>query len=203
MSFLPIANVRGEHLIDRAKTVSLPADIDVARLNALIGGAKSVTIHVVDGRAVAHVEQVGGDSFLADARTARRMPPLNAFTAERIARTAWRGEKAVAATTQRITSVSTEYRGDLPAWQVTMDDPENTRVYVEANSGRIAAVRNGTWRLYDFFWGLHIMDWKNHENFNSWWLLAFAIGGLVMGLAGTILLFMRWPFKRRRKRLAL
>jgi hypothetical protein len=21
------------------------------------------------------------------------------------------------------------------------------------------------------------MDWKNHENFNTWWLLAFAIGG--------------------------
>ena len=80
-----------------------------------------------------------------------------------------------------------------------MSDAENTHVYVEANTGRITAVRNGTWRLYDFFWGLHIMDWKNHENFNTPWLLAFAIGGLILGIAGTILLFIRWPFRRRRK----
>lgn len=42
------------------------------------------------------------------------------------------------------------------------------------------------------------MDWKNHEDFNTPWLLAFAIGGLLFGLAGTVLLFMRWPIRRRR-----
>ena len=200
MSFLPIENVRGEHLVDRDTIVSLPADIDVSKLNAAIGNAKSVAINVIDGRVVALVEQSGNGKLLVDAQTGQRLPPFNADTAERIVRNAWRGDKSVISTTQKVTTESTEYRGDLPAWQVTMSDPENTRVYVEANSGRIAAVRNGTWRLYDFFWGLHIMDWKNHENFNSWWLLAFAIGGLLLGLAGTVLLFMRLPFKRRRKR---
>ena len=72
-------------------------------------------------------------------------------------------------------------------------------IFVAAETGKITAVRNGTWRLYDFFWSLHIMDWKNHENFNSWWLLTFAIGGLALGVAGTILLFMRWPFRRARR----
>ena len=43
------------------------------------------------------------------------------------------------------------------------------------------------------------MDWKNHENFNTWWLLTFAVGGLVLGLAGTVLLFIRWPLRRKRK----
>lgn len=60
-------------------------------------------------------------------------------------------------------------------------------------------MRTGTWQLYDFFWGLHIMDWQNHEDFNSWWLFAFAVGGLVFGLAGTALLVIRWPFRRRRR----
>ena len=202
MSFLPIENVRGEHLVDRDTAASLPADIDVSRLNAVIGNAKTLAINVVAGRVVALVEQAGNDKLLVDAQTGQRLPPFNADTAERILRKAWRGDKSVTATTQKITCDSTEYRGDLPAWQVTMSDPENTRDYVEANSGHIAAVRNGTWRFYDFFVGLHVMDWKNHENFNTWWLLAFAIGGLVLGLAGTVLLFMRWPFKRRRTRLS-
>ena len=72
-----------------------------------------------------------------------------------------------------------------------------TSVFVAVDTGRITAVRTGTWRLYDFFWSLHIMDWKNHEDFNTPWLLGFAIGGLLFGLAGTVLLFMRWPFRRR------
>ena len=78
-------------------------------------------------------------------------------------------------------------------------DPDATGVFIAAETGRITAIRTGTWRLYDFFWSLHIMDWKNHEDFNTWWLLAFAIGGLTLGLAGTILLFMRWPFRAKRK----
>jgi len=199
MSFLPIENVRGEHLVDRERGTSLPSDIDFSRLNAAIGNAKSVSVNVVDGRAIARVERVGGDDLLIDTLTGQRLPPFDAGAAERIVRSAWRGDKSVKATAQRITAESTEYRGGLPAWRVTLADSENTSVYVEANSGRIAAVRNGTWRLYDFFWGLHIMDWKNHENFNSWWLLGFAIGGLILGLMGTVLLFIRWPFRRKRK----
>ena len=44
------------------------------------------------------------------------------------------------------------------------------------------------------------MDWKNHEDFNTWWLLGFAIGGLALGIAGTVLLFVRWPFRRTRRK---
>ena len=42
------------------------------------------------------------------------------------------------------------------------------------------------------------MDWTNHENFNTPWLLAFAIGGLTFWLGGAVLLYFRWPKRRRR-----
>ena len=200
MSFLPIENVRGEHLVERESVVPLPSGVDLSRLNNTIGNAKSVSVNVVDGRVIARVERGAGDSLLIDALTGQRLPPFDAVAAERIVRSAWRGDKSVNATTRKVIAESTEYRGSLPAWRIALSDTENTSVYIEANSGRIAAVRNGTWRLYDFFWGLHIMDWKNHENFNSWRLLGFAIGGLILGLAGTVLLFMRWPFRRRKAR---
>ena len=97
-----------------------------------------------------------------------------------------------------IKRASAEYRGPLPAWRVTFTDPDSTRVFVTADTGRIVAVRTGTWRLYDFFWGLHIMDWKNHEDFNTPWLLGFALGGLALWLGGAVLLYMRWPKRSRR-----
>jgi hypothetical protein len=41
------------------------------------------------------------------------------------------------------------------------------------------------------------MDWKNHEDFNTPWLLGFALGGLGLWLGGAVLLCMRWPKRRR------
>ena len=119
--------------------------------------------------------------------------------ATRIAQNAWKTGPFAVSKAARVTRESPEYRGALPAWRVEFNDPDQTSIFVAAENGRITAVRTGTWRLYDFFWSLHIMDWKKHEDFNTPWLLAFALGGLALGIAGTILLIMRWPLRRRRR----
>ncbi|WP_235536269.1 PepSY domain-containing protein [Sphingomonas sp. Root50] len=144
---------------------------------------------------------VDGRRRLLDLASGREIR-IDRTLAERIVRAAYKGP-AVMARTQAVTSSSTEYRGALPAWQVALNDADATRVYVDAATGRIAAVRTNTWRLYDFFWGLHIMDWKNHEDFNTPWLMAFAVGSLGLGVAGTVLLYMRWPRRFRHRRTAV
>jgi hypothetical protein len=203
MSFLPIEKVRGEHLVERNRVEPLPAGLQLADAVTIAAKAKapvaSVTYRMLDGRPVAQVES-GGQDLLFDGATGALLPPVDAATAMRVARAAWKGTAKPQAAASRVTEESPEYRGALPAWRIAFADPDQTRVFVTASTGRIAAVRTGTWRLYDFFWSLHIMDWKNHEDFNTPWLLAFAIGGLVSGLAGTILLFMRWPKTRRKVR---
>lgn len=201
MSFLPIEKVRGEHLVDRKTFEPIPVAtsfVDPARLVASVGApVETVSWHMLHGRPVAELKTAKGTQ-LFDAVTGAAVLPLDADQAKAIALDAWRGGSRPSATATRVTEESPEYRGDLPAWRVAFADPDKTAVYVVEGSGRIAAVRTGTWRLYDFFWGLHIMDWKDHENFNTPWLLGFALGGLVLGIFGTVLLFLRWPFRRRR-----
>ena len=203
MSYLPIGDVRGEHLVDRDLAAPLPRGMDASAMAKLLdqlpSASTALRIVMVDGRAVALAE--GPDDAIRrfDTRTGAAMPPFDAAAAQRIAKAAWRGATNVETTASLVTTESTEYRGRLPAWQVQVSDPDATRIYVEAHTGRIAAVRTSTWRLYDFFWGLHIMDWSGHENFNTPWLLAFAIGGLALALAGTVLLAMRWPLRRHRR----
>ena len=201
MSFLPIEKVRGEHLVERATFNPVPAATqfaDPARLIASAGApVEAITLRMLGNRPVAELKTSNG-TRLFDAETGAAIESVSANQATAIARAAWRGASKPSTTIMRVAEESPEYRGDLPAWRVSFADPDNTAVYVAAGSGRISAVRTGTWRLYDFFWGLHIMDWKNHENFNTPWLLAFAIGGLVLGVFGTILLFKRWPFRRGR-----
>lgn len=201
MSFLPIDKVHGDHLVDRERTRPLAADATYADPAKLVRGAgapvQSVTFHMRGSRPVAELSTAAGMRVL-DARTAAPLPPLDRREAISIASLAWRGSAPPVASAGIVETESPEYRGQLPAWRVEFADGERTRVFV-THSGRIAAVRTSTWRLYDFFWSLHIMDWKNHENFNSPWLLAFAVGGLVLAIAGTVLLVMRWPVQRRRR----
>lgn len=202
MSFLPIGEVRGEHLVDRESVMPIPAGTALATperiITQLSSPVEAMTWHMIDNRPVAEVTTAKGIR-LFDAESGAALPAVNAVRATNIAQAAWKSDDKPRSTASIVTTESPEYRGALPAWRIAFADSEETSVFVATDTGRITAVRNGTWRLYDFFWSLHIMDWKNHENFNSWWLLAFAIGGLVLGIAGTVLLVMRWPFRRKRR----
>ena len=203
MSFLPIEKVRGEHLVDRETVMIIPAGIkfaDPAQINAMAGASvEAINWHMMGNRAVAEVATTKGIK-LFDAQTGELIPPVGAAQATAIANVAWKSAEKPVSKASRVTSESPEYRAELPAWRIAYSDPDATSVFVAVDTGKITAIRTGTWRLYDFFWSLHIMDWKNHENFNTWWLLAFAIGGLILGLAGSVLLFIRWPFRRKRRK---
>jgi hypothetical protein len=199
MSLLPIERVRGEHLVKREAAGVLPAQA-YAPLDRIAAGTpvRSARHRLLLGRPVVEIETASGELRLHDAATGVRLPAIDATTAGRIASAAYKGRPKPDVEVARVTAGSTEYKGQLPVWQVAFADGERTRVYVD-DAGRISAVRTSTWRFYDFFWALHIMDWSEHENFNTPWLKAFAIGGLVLAIAGTILLYLRWPRKSRRR----
>jgi hypothetical protein len=197
MSFWPIEEIHGDHLVDRKIIDALPAGTTLADPATYLRGtgADRVTLRMLNGRAVAEVVR-GSKVQLFDAVAGTPLPAVDAQSAAAIARKAWIGGDVSAPITSKVTAASPEYRGPLPAWRVAFADHDQTSVFVSADTGQIAAVRTANWRLFDFFWGLHIMDWTERDNFNTWWLLAFAIGGLVLGLAGTVLLVVRWPIKR-------
>ena len=203
MSILPIERVRGEHLVARESGETLaPAQQLVspaAVLRAAPGPVRELRYTSLLGRPVAELTMADGTVRMHDARSGSPMARIDALLAVKVALAAYRGAGAPARSATLVQTASTEFRGKLPVWRVQFEDAETTRVFVSPANGKIVGVRNGTWRLYDFFWGLHIMDWKNHEDFNTPWMMAFAAGGLILAVAGVVLLYMRWPRRRRRK----
>lgn len=83
-----------------------------------------------------------------------------------------------------------EYRGSaLPAWAVTMKHPTQTTVYVAADQGVVTKFRNNKWRVFDFLWMLHTMDYQGRDNFGNILLRIFSIAGIVTILSGFALYF--------------
>ncbi len=80
-----------------------------------------------------------------------------------------------------------EYRGGaLPVYRVDLVHPKNPHIYVDAMTGRINARRNDAWRTFDFFWMLHIMDYKERSSFNHPLLIIasiFAVAASGTGIA--------------------
>lgn len=185
---VPIESVRGETSTRETE----PAPIDVTTLGVWprsLQGAREVTLRVVDGRPL-WAATVGQRRLLVDARTGQPTE-ITREAAERIARADQSGSP-VARSVTRIETAPTEYRGKpVPSWCVALDDGAGTRIYVDALSGKVTARRNDLWRVYDFMWSLHIMDYGERESFNHPWLVAFAALGVLTVLSGTVVWALR------------
>lgn len=90
-----------------------------------------------------------------------------------------------------------EYREKpLPAWAVTYEN--DLTVYLSAENGQIGAFRTNKWRLFDFLWMLHTMDYNGRDNINNYILRGFSILGIVTILSGFLLFFVSSRFFRRK-----
>lgn len=197
----PIERVRSEHRI--VTQAAAPIDASVLRASdavaALLPSAPTKLSYERDatGRVVAIAEYAEGRPTLVDVRAARVVSPLDREAAATIARAAIAGAPTVREAAL-ISAESPEYRGALPAWRVAFQDAEGLAVYVAADTGRVTARRSDLWRVYDALWALHIMDWRDHENFNNGVLLAASVAALVMALFGVVLIPYRFGWLRKR-----
>ena len=85
-----------------------------------------------------------------------------------------------------------EYRGrSLPLYKIETisEDSKEINVYVDPFSKEIVAVRSNQWRIWDFMWGVHIMDWDERDNIGNIFLKIFSILALLSTLSGIYLFF--------------
>ena len=91
-----------------------------------------------------------------------------------------------------------EYKKSVPAYKISVDHWKNPHIYVHANSGVITARRNSLWRLFDFFWMLHIMDYNERTDFNNLLIKGFSLFGVFTVLTGFTLFSLTTPIFRKR-----
>lgn len=191
MSWFPIEQVRGE----TAAAIEAPPALSAARyfppdgVIAGFPGATDVRLKIWLGRPVYVVSGASGRA-LVDAASGEILSPLGEDLARQAAEADYRGQ----GTLERLVltnNPSAEYRGPAPVWRADFSDADETRLYVSPQTGEVLARRNRVWRLYDFFWMLHIMDYEAREDFNNPLIRAFSATGFLFALTGLFLVAVR------------
>jgi hypothetical protein len=208
-SLNPIEKVRGETEASEPAFLQLDSPLmspapALAELAASRYGIeiRSVTLRPHLGEGVYEIAYDDGGRrrwALADTRTGRLRSPITEDEAVAIARADYIPDVPVTEVAL-ITEVGSgdEYRGrPLPAYRVSFDHPLGTRLYVSVERGVVTARRNDRWRWFDLFWMLHIMDYEDRDDFNTWWLQFAAVLGFVTILSGFALFAVTSPRLRR------
>ncbi|MGE3150156.1 MAG: PepSY domain-containing protein [Pseudorhodoplanes sp.] len=203
---VPIERVRSEHLKAEAATTSLSMQMAAQGLQRIAAsGATSgerIELRSLMGRPVALVTGGTPRPRLFSLSSGRQLSPIPAPLAAAIAERDHLGDTRATDVTL-VTEASPEYRGALPAWRVNFEGENAVSLYVAADTGAVSARRSTLWRVYDFLWSLHIMDFKNHEDFNTPLLMIATALALIMVMTGIILFPSRLGYnawRRRRRR---
>ncbi len=199
-----IDEIHGDHLRNTTKievqspTVSvqkaLEAIFDYKSLNSIaVIQVLSTPVYRIKYRTVQNASKI----TLVDGITGELFPEINQQSAIDIA-DGTKGFEAQVLSVELITETDAhhEYREKpMPAWAITYDYPESPTFYVSTQLGTVTAVRHNSWRIFDFLWMLHTMDYQTRDDFGNWLIKIFSLIALVTAISGIVLFFIS-----RRKR---
>jgi hypothetical protein len=194
----PIEEVRGTHLRAEAPPLVLTKPPVFPALPKDHGPPRSIRLEQQWDGPVWIATFAHGHEMRASANDGTWMPTVSALQARTIARKWYRPDAAI--TSVRHTPADAppvDLRKERPAWAVHFAD--GAHVYIDADTGSLLAIRSTQWRLFDFMWGLHIMDLQTREDTSHPLLILFAAlaaGGTLLGL---VLLPMESRGRRRKQ----
>lgn len=193
MTAIPIERVRSEHHLAKFQPDALPAEglVDFRQAAAAVGVTPvEATLKSSLRGPLWVLKDAQGGSHVVDAATGRHIAPLPAKEARFLAGAQYEG-KGQPGVPQWFATAPQEAGKPGPLWAVDFHDAENTRFYLSPETGEVVSRRSDVWRLYDAFWRIHILDFRDGENFNHPLIIAAAVLTLPVVITGLILLWIR------------
>lgn len=136
------------------------------------------------------MKPASGEPVVVSAATGRPFGPMSAADASAFAKGAYKGEARVSGAVLLATAPEETGRTG-PLWRVDFADREKTAFYLSPATGEVVTRRSGVWRIFDFFWRLHVMDWNDGEDFNHPLIIITTALTLSIVISGFILLWIR------------
>jgi len=142
---------------------------------------------------------------LLSATDGTQLSPINELLATAIARDKYHNKDVAIAKIQLLTEETPRElsRRHLPVWRVDFDEFSSPSFYISANSGQLVTKRHSYWRIFDWMFAFHVMDYIDEEADNKL-LLLFSLMAFIASVFGLVLTYYRLaPKHRNPKKLAL
>lgn len=202
MTVVHIDTIHGDHLI-RTKPPATTAASNLSDPLAIANRnrADGIRLAFVRGKP-AYVLQTDQGEKVVDAVSGAALLPLSESEVRTLATTTYTGTEGIASA-KLITTIPAEIRGrKLPLWRVEFAHWNKPTLYFSPSTGELVSRRHELWRVFDFVWMLHIMDYDERENVNNTLLRMFTWGAVLMASSGIWLLFYSFHRKKKKKAVA-
>lgn len=196
MVSMDIHYIHGESLIKpQSTTLNLSSvNVSMSTLFAQYPNASNFTLTQLMGSPI-YIVSTGSSKFIVDGSTGARKPSIDEEAAREIAKYYYVKSDAVENTRLIQSSagmpaeLSSRY---LPVWQVEFEGIANPTFYISQQTGEVVTKRHDYWRIFDWMWRFHIMDYDDGENVANWFLFIIAALGVAAVLSGSVVLIVRF-----------
>lgn len=131
-----------------------------------------------------------GKQHLLDARSGKLIDGVDESQAKLIALSEFTGAKDI----QDISLITENPPFELsarrlPAWRVDFAGISAPTLYISSLTGEVVTKRHSFWRIFDWMWRLHIMDYDDGVDINNVFLSIIGMLALLATISGLILTY--------------
>lgn len=200
MTAVHIDIIHGDHFVrgSEPRAIDPTAMQDPLAVAAAVPGTETIRLHWLLDRPT-YILSGSGKQTLIDARTGKTLPPPSQAQVRELADKWFIGDEKLARV-YLVHDLPGEVRGRKPPlWRAEFEGWNKPTLYFSPATGELLTRRHELWRVFDFVWMLHIMDYDERENVNNWLLRTFTFAALAMAVSGAWLLIYSFPRRKRRR----
>lgn len=193
MVIFDIDYIHGDSLVvnHQSPLKSKQINYSIAKVYTAYPNAKKIELTNLLGKAVYRFSD-GKEKYLLSADTGKPISPISEDYAVLIAKHLYEHANAVTTQVSMITDkppfeLSARH---LPVWRVDFDDFASPSFYISAQTGELVTKRHTFWRLFDWMFSFHVMDYVEEEPSNKL-LLMVSLLALIASLFGIVLTYFR------------
>ncbi|MGI5310613.1 hypothetical protein [Rheinheimera sp. WS51] len=192
MVYLDIDYIHGDTLVNNAQDKINPSQIDYP-LQSLIQRypeAKQISLGRYLDKTVYRFT-LDNAKRTVDASMGEEIPALNQAQAEQAANYYYSGKGQIK--NSELISETAPYELNpavMPAWRVNFTDFGSPAIYVSAETGLLVGKRHSFWRLFDWMFRFHVMDYEGGAVDNTL-LFFFTFLGILSSIFGLCLVYFR------------
>ncbi|WP_181902214.1 PepSY domain-containing protein [Thalassotalea euphylliae] len=198
MVAINIHYIHGDSLVHNHQTTLTPSDIKlpIKELAGRYPNIQSFSIAMLIDKPVYQLtiesnEKHGNRTLLVDAQTGDQLSPLSKALALAVAEHEYTGDGVVISTELISENASFELSArHLPVWRIDYQGVDAASIYVSALTGQVVTKRHNYWRIFDYFFRFHLMDYQDGDADNQllFWTI---VASLLAVLSGMVLLYFR------------